>query len=283
MNYSNLFSRSMALLDSNNKGLDIQLLIEAAFGLSRTDFWIKKNEPITDLSALRKFYRYRARRVKKEPIAYILRKRDFYGLTFYVDKNVLIPRPETEILVEHAVELLKRPSSEILDIGTGSGIIAITLAKETGAAVTAVENSKKALKVLEKNITLHDVKDRVFPLHADLFPPAGKQFDMIVSNPPYIPEKEWRELEPGVKDFEPKAALAAGDDGLIFIRKIIRHAGDYLKPGGALLMEIGYDQKEQVENLLVEAGFSNIDFFNDYNQIPRVVLCLRRACGACTL
>jgi len=272
----------MALLDSNNKGLDIQLLIEAAFGLSRTDFWIKKNDTITDLTALRKFYRYRARRLRKEPIAYILEKRDFYGLTFYVDKNVLIPRPETEILVEHAAELLKTPS-EILDIGAGSGIISITLAKETGSTVTAVENSKKALKVLEKNITRHGVGDRVFPLCADLFPPAGKQFDMIVSNPPYIPEKEWRELEPGVKDFEPKAALAAGDDGLIFIRKIIRHAGDYLKPGGALLMEIGYNQKEQVQNLLNEARFSEIDFFNDYSQIPRVVSCLRRACGACTL
>jgi len=238
MNYSDLFSRSMALLNSKNKGLDIQLLIESAFGLSRTDFWIKKNDTITDLAALRKFYRYRARRLKKEPIAYILKKRDFYGLTFYVDKNVLIPRPETEILVEKAAELLKTPS-EILDIGTGSGIIAITLAKETGAAATAVENSKKALKVLEKNITLHDVGDRVFPLCADLFPPTGKQFDMIVSNPPYIPEKEWRELEPGVKDFEPKAALAAGDDGLIFIRRIIRHAGDNLKPGGTLLMGSG--------------------------------------------
>ncbi len=275
MNYSDLFSRSMALLDSTNKGLDIQLLMEAAFGLSRTDFWIKKNERVTDPTALRKFYRYRARRLRKEPIAYILKKRDFYGLTFYVDKNVLIPRPETEILVENAAASIKAPS-EILDIGAGSGIISITLAKETGATVTAVENSKNALKVLEKNITLHDVKDRVFPLCVDLFPRKGKLFDMVVSNPPYIPEKEWRELEPGVKDFEPKAALAAGDDGLIVIRRIIEQAGDYLKPGGALLMEMGYNQKDQVESLLNEAGFSNIDFLNDYNQIPRVAFSLRR-------
>lgn len=269
MKYSDLFSRSMALLESNNKGLDIQLLMEAAFNLSRTEFWIKKDQKVTDITALRKFYRYRARRLKKEPIAYILKRRDFYGLTFYVDKNVLIPRPETEILVEKAAERLK-PLSKILDIGAGSGIISITLAKETNSTVTAVENSKKALKVLEKNITRHDVRDRVFPLCADLFPPKGTLFDMIVSNPPYIPEKEWRELEPGVRAFEPKTALTAGDDGLVFIRRIIERAGDYLKPGGALLMEIGYNQKDQVEKLLSEAGFSNIDFFNDYSQIPRV-------------
>lgn len=269
----------MALLNSTNKGLDIQLLMEAAFGLSRTDFWIKKNETITDPAALRKFYRYRARRQKKEPIAYILKKRDFYGLTFYVDKSVLIPRPETEILVEHAAEKIESPS-EILDIGAGSGIISITLAKKTGSMVTAVENSKNALKVFEKNIIQHGVKDRVLPLCADLFPPRAKRFDMIVSNPPYIPEKEWLELEPGVKDFEPKAALTAGDDGLFFIRRIIERAGDYLKPGGALLIEIGYNQKEQVKNLLNEAGFSEIDFVNDYNQIPRVAFGLRRPGGS---
>jgi release factor glutamine methyltransferase len=271
MNYSDLFFRSMALLDSTNKGLDIQLLMEAAFGLSRTEFWIKKNEEITDHKALRKFYRYRTRRLKKEPIAYIIKKRDFYGLTFYVDKNVLIPRPETEILVEKAAGLLTAPS-EILDIGAGSGIISITLAKETGSTVTAVENCKKALKVLKRNITLHNVKDRVVPLCADLFPSPGRRFDMIVSNPPYIPESEWRELEPGVRDFEPKVALAAGDDGLDVIRRIIEHAGDYLKPGGILLMEIGYNQRDRVKVLLEEAGFCSVEFVNDFSQIPRVAV-----------
>ena len=271
MLYSDLFSKSMSLLDSRNKGLDVQLMMETAFGLSRTEFWIKKNETITDLKGLQRFYRYRARRLKKEPMAYILKKRDFYGLTFYVDKNVLIPRPETEILVEKAISLIEAPS-EILDIGAGSGIISILLAKETGSTVTSVENSEKAVKVLKRNIAQHEVKDKVFPLCADLFPSPSKLFHMIVSNPPYIPEREWSELEPGVRDFEPKTALAAGDDGLDVIRRIIKHAGDYLKPGGFLLMEIGYNQKEPVNALLEEAGFSHIEFVNDLSQIPRVAV-----------
>ncbi len=269
MRYSDLFSNSLKKFKDKDKALDIQVLTEAVFNLTRTEFWTRKNETIKEGTALRKFYRYRARLLKNEPIAYILKKKEFYHLTFYVDKNVLIPRPETEILVEKAIRFIKAPA-EILDIGAGSGNIAILLAKHTGSTVTAIENSKKALYVLKKNIKMFNAGDRVIPVYADLFPPAGKKFDIIVSNPPYIPEAEWRELDPTVRDYEPRAALVAGEDGMAVIRRITAKAKDYLKPGGKLLMETGYNQKQRVSSLLKEAEFSNIEFFNDYSHIPRV-------------
>lgn len=269
MRYSDLFSNSLKKFKDKDKALDIQVLMETVFNLTRTEFWTRKNETIKDGTALKKFYRYKARLLKNEPIAYILKKKEFYELTFYIDKNVLIPRPETEILVEKAIRFIKAPA-EILDIGAGSGNIAILLAKHTGSTVTAIENSKKALYVLKKNIKMHTAGDRVIPVFADLFPPAGKKFNMIVSNPPYIPETEWGELDPTVRDYEPRAALVADEDGMAVIRRITAKAKDYLKPGGKLLMEIGYNQKQRVSSLLKEAEFSNIEFFNDYSHIPRV-------------
>jgi release factor glutamine methyltransferase len=171
--------------------------------------------------------------------------------------------------VEHAIGAIKLPAG-VLDIGSGSGIISILLAKHTNARVTAVENSKKALRVLKKNIALHNVGDRVTPICADLFPRPVKEFQMIVSNPPYVSEAEWRELDPTVRDYEPKAALTAGEEGLAIIRQIIKGSPLFLEPGGKLLIEIGYNQKQRVGDILAENGFSSIDFFNDYSHIPRV-------------
>ncbi len=271
MRFSNLFSNSLKKFQAEDKALEIQLLMEAAFNFTREEFWAKKNETNNNNdAALRKFYRHRNRLLNNEPIAHILKKKDFYGETFCINKNVLIPRPETEILVEKAIELLAKPK-KVLDIGTGSGIIAILLAKRTGAVVTAVEKNEKAIYILKKNIALHGVGDKVIPVCDDLFPPEPEGFDMIVSNPPYVPEAEWRELDSMVRDYEPKEALAAGEDGLAIIRRIVKQVKHYLKPGGNLLMEIGYNQKQPVEILLKKAGFSNIDFYNDYNHIPRVV------------
>jgi release factor glutamine methyltransferase len=275
MRYSELFSHSTALLNSKSKELEIQILIEAAFHLSRTEFWIRKNDTITDLSGLRRFYRYRARRLRKEPIAYILKKKEFYGRTFRVNPNVLIPRAETEILVEAAVRRIDSPV-EILDIGAGSGIISIILAIETGSAITAVEKSRRAMYVLKRNIASHGVMDRVIPFRANLFPPLKKPFDMIVSNPPYVPMNEWKQLEPGVRDYEPKMALVAGEDGLLYIREIIRRADDFLKPGGTLVLEFGCGQAGKVRTLLKDAGFHDIEIIDDYSRIPRVAVGKKR-------
>ena len=271
MLYSELFSKSLKKFKDKDKSLDLQLLIEFAFNLTREQFWIKKNEKITDNIGLRKFYRYRKRLLQEEPIAYILKQKEFYGEIFYINKNVLIPRPETEILVEHAIGLIKEPAN-ILDIGSGSGIIAILLAKLTGATVTAVEKSRKAFYVLKKNIALHGVTGKVIPIYGDLFPAAANNFDMIVANPPYVSEAEWQELAPGVKDHEPKEALVAGEDGLLIIRRIVDGGDYFLKPGGKLLMEIGYQQEALVREILEAAKFSRVEFFKDYNGIPRVVV-----------
>ena len=270
--YSELFSKSLKKINDKDKSLDLQLLLEFAFNLTREQFWIKKNEKITDNIGLRKFYRYRKRLLQNEPIAHILKQKEFYGETFYINKNVLIPRPETEILVEHAIENINKKPANILDIGSGSGIIAILLAKLTDSTVTAVEKSRKAFYVLKKNIALHGVTEKVIPVYGDLFPAADNGFDMIVSNPPYVSEAEWQELAPNVKDHEPKEAVVAGEDGLLIIRRIIDGVDYFLKPGGKLLMEIGYKQAASVRKILEASQFSRVEFFNDYSKIPRVVL-----------
>ena len=257
-------------MQDKDKSLDLQVLMEFAFNLTREQSWIKRNEKVTDNIGLRKFYRYRKRLVQNEPIAYILKQKEFYGETFFINKNVLIPRPETEILVEHAIGLIKEPAN-ILDIGSGSGVIAVLLAKLTGSTVTAVEKSRGAFDVLKKNIALHGVTGKVTPVYGDLFP-AANGFDMIVSNPPYVSEAEWQELTPNVKDHEPKEALVAGEDGLLIIRRIINGADYYLKPGGKLLMEIGYKQEASAREILAASKFSQVEFFNDYSGIPRVVV-----------
>ncbi|MGD2087849.1 MAG: peptide chain release factor N(5)-glutamine methyltransferase [Candidatus Aminicenantes bacterium] len=271
MLYSELFSRSLKKFKDKDKSLDLQILIEFAFNLTREQFWIKKNEEITDNTGLRKFYRYRKRLLQDEPIAYILKQKEFYGQTFYINKNVLIPRPETEILVEHALEGINKKPANILDIGSGSGVIAILLAKLTGSTVTAVEKSRRAFYVLKKNIALHGVTDKVTPVYGDLFPAAGHRFDMIVSNPPYGTEAEWQELAPNVRNYEPKGAVVAGEDGLLIIRQIVDGAGYLLKPGGKLLMEIGYNQEAPVRKILESSKFTQVEFFKDYSGIPRVV------------
>lgn len=271
MRFCDLLYRSLNLFPDKSKSLDIQLLIETAFELSRTEFWIKKNDPITDQKGLKRFYRLRSQLAANTPMAYILGEKEFYGERFLVNKQVLIPRPETEILLEQALNLIKRPL-HILDIGTGSGILGILLAKKTGSQVTALDINRKVLPILKKNICAHHVESLVFPVIGDLFPPPGQVFDMIVSNPPYIPEYEWQELAQTVRDFEPRVALVAAENGLAIIGRIAQEARQYLRPGGSLLLEMGYNQKEAVLTLLNALGYVNPLAINDYSNIPRVLV-----------
>lgn len=277
MRYSELFSRSLRELNNSTRALEVQLLVERAFNLTRQRFWIDKDTEITDKKALKTFHRFFRRLLNHEPAAYILREKEFYGERFYVDKGVLIPRPETELLVETCIGKIEAIPSDtvdplhVVDIGAGSGIIAIMLAKRTRARLTAVELSSSARRVLRRNIRLHGVEDRVWIGRqlADLFP--GDRFDLIVSNPPYIPLAEWRQLDPTVKKHEPKMALVSGKDGLQMIRYLAAQAPRYLKPGGWLLMEIGYNQKKAVREILENEGFTAFEFIDDYSRIPRVV------------
>lgn len=274
MRFADLFHESMEMFDTPSKALDVQLLMEHAFGLTRTDFWVRKNEAVDDGEGLRRFYDIRRRRLNKEPIAYILNQREFYGQMFYVDKHVLIPRWETELLVEIAIEKINAllPSVDpidVLDIGTGSGAIAITLAKQTGCHVTATDICPQALKVLHKNIRRHDAAELITPVQADLFPDQARGFDIIVSNPPYVSETDWQNLEAGVRLFEPKKALVAENHGLAALEAIVRRGRGFLKRGGWLLLEIGYNQEIDVRAMLEMSHYEKIGFYKDLNHISR--------------
>ena len=217
-----------------------------------------------------------SRRRAHEPIQYILGEQEFYGLTFAVTPAVLIPRPETEHLVEALLARVSRDQPlRIADIGTGSGAIAIALAHYLPQAqITALDISESALAIARKNAETHHVADRTRFLHSDLLSAvAGETFDAIVSNPPYVAETDRATLEPQVRDYEPASALFAGPTGLDIYQRLIPQAQAALKPEGWLLMEIGHGQREALTQLL--AGWTNVTFINDLQRIPRVAIAQR--------
>lgn len=211
------------------------------------------------------------KRLKHIPLAYIFGETEFYGLKFIVSKDVLIPRIDTEILVEKIIDEInsRNESVEVLDIGTGSGAIAVTIAKETKAKVAAVDVSENALMIAKKNAEINNVK--VNFIHSNLFENVKEKFDIIVSNPPYIESAEINKLMPEVKDFEPILALDGGETGLEFYEKIVENAGKYLKSHGKLFFEIGYNQGEAVSKLMKDK-FKNITCLKDYSGNDRVVI-----------
>jgi release factor glutamine methyltransferase len=215
-------------------------------------------------------------RRKGEPIQYITGEAEFYGLPFLVTRDVLIPRPETEHLVEKALELAGRVvSPRIVDVGTGSGAIAVALAHKLPCAqIAAIDISSRALAVAEENAKRNGVAVR-FLLGDLLAPVAGERFEIIVSNPPYVPTVDRDTLSVEVREYEPALALFAGGDGLDVYRRLIPAAFDALTPGGFVALEIGYGQSTAVEALLASAGFEQIVFVPDLQGIPRVA-CAQR-------
>ncbi len=191
------------------------------------------------------------RRLTREPAAYILGYREFYGLDLVVTPATLIPRPETELLVEAAIELSRRHSEAIIaDLGTGSGAIAIALAKSLPRAVVyAVDVSSEALGIARLNAERHDVSSRIAFRRGDLLEPVDVRLDLIVANLPYVSAGELRGLEPEVRDHEPALALAAGIDGLDLIRRLLQQASRYLRPDGAICLEFGYGQTKALSSL----------------------------------
>jgi len=226
-----------------------------------------------------RYYTLIERRVAGEPIQYITGETEFYGLPFQVDRNVLIPRPETEHLVEKVLALageFERP--RIVDVGTGSGAIAIALAHKLPAArITAVDISAAALTIARGNAERNGVAGRVRFLEGDLLAPvAGKQFEIVVSNPPYVAESDRGTLAVEVRDHEPAVALFAGG-GLDVYRRLIPDGWAALVPGGFLAMEIGLGQNSAVAELMVDAGFEQVEFIADLQGIPRVVSARRKS------
>jgi release factor glutamine methyltransferase len=221
-----------------------------------------------------KFQELLQRRVKREPIAYITGEKEFYSKVYQVNPSVLIPRPETELLVDETLELAKQIESPlILEVGTGSGCIAVTLASYCDhAKIVASDISQQALNVAKGNVIKHIQNEKITLKRSDMLSSFKNDlFDIIVSNPPYITEKEFDLLDTEVKDFEPKIALTGGKDGLRYIKEIISDSRRVLKDSGWCVLEIGYNQKKEVENIFADYGFTDISSTKDFNGIERVI------------
>jgi release factor glutamine methyltransferase len=221
------------------------------------------------------------RRQTGEPLQYITGQSEFFGLPFSVGPGVLIPRPETELLVEEVLRLAKdfdSASLRIADIGTGSAIIAVALAHALlQAKIAAVDSSAQALTVARDNALRNQVQSRIEFFEGDLFQPLqGQQFHIIASNPPYIPTTDHDSLSVEVRNHEPHSALFAGEDGLAIYRRLIPESRNHLIEGGWLALEIGYGQQSAIESLLKDNDFTDISFILDYQQIPRVALACKR-------
>jgi len=258
--------------------LDAEVLLGHVLGLERIQLYVQHDRPLTrqELDAYRSAI---ARRARREPVAYITGEREFYGRAFAVDRRVLVPRPETEHLVEAALEGLRSafPRAErfnVADVGTGSGAIAVTLACEDERVwAIATDISEGALEVAKINAERHGVRSRVALRRGDLFSPlAGERFHAVVSNPPYIPEAVYPTLAPEVRVFEPRTALVGGRDGLDVIRALIEGASHHLVPGGFLAMEIGHDQGEAVRRIARARGLENVRILPDLAGRDRVAV-----------
>ena len=254
--------------------LDAEVLLAHCLGSDRLHLYTNADTrlPETDIE---RFLRFASRRRQGEPVAYIIGRKEFWSAVFEVDRRVLIPRPETEILVEECLKVLDTAHlghARILDLGTGSGAIGVTLAAELeNAHVFATDISPEALAVALRNARRSGVENRMAFLAGNLFAPLSGKFDMIASNPPYISEAEYQDLPADVKRYEPSLALRAGPDGMDFHRAIIMQSHGYLKSGGWLMLEIGSGQKERIEALLHQAGiFDEIRFRRDYAGWNRV-------------
>ncbi len=247
--------------------LDAEILLAHALGLRRIDLYLRHEQPLTDdeLAAMRALV---ARRRLREPVAYIVGRRDFYGRAFAVDPRVLVPRPETEGLVERALGALGPAGGDAvraLDLCTGSGCVAVTLAAERpDLAVDAVDLSPEALAVAAANAATHGVSARVRCLLGDLWQPAVGPYDLVTANPPYIPAAELDALMPEVRDFEPRLALDGGPEGTTLLAAVVEGAVGRLVPGGVLLVEMHWDQGPRALGLAHAAGFVEAAVFRDW-------------------
>ncbi|MBU1214868.1 MAG: peptide chain release factor N(5)-glutamine methyltransferase [Gammaproteobacteria bacterium] len=256
-------------LEHDEARSEVQTLLQAALRVNRAYLLAHPEHVLTE----QEFFRYQTslqRRLQGEPLAYILGEREFFGLNFKVTPATLIPRPDTELLVEQALARIPSHGARVLDLGTGSGAIALSIAHaRPDVEMTAVDASEAALAVAQENARRLGIRNAGFVLSDWFSALAGLHFDLIVSNPPYIAEQDIH-LGQGDLRFEPASALAAGVDGLDDIRRIIAGAVSHLTGSGWLLLEHGYDQAARVRALLRQAGFENVISNNDLAGIERV-------------
>lgn len=278
-----LIKKATVLLNnvSDTPQLDAEVILCNLANLERIQLLIYPEREISQ-EICRKFWENVDKRANMMPIQYITNQQEFMGFDFYVDERVLIPRGDTEILVETAIEVYKKEYINdkivILDIGTGSGAIAISLAKLIEASeVYAIDISPEALEIAKINVRALGVDDKVNFRLGDLFEgveqdPLRNSVDYVISNPPYIPNEVVEGLSPQVKDYEPWGALAGGIDGLDFYKRIVASAKEYLKVGGWIMFEIGFDQGEAVADLLLKEEFKDVRIIKDLAGLDRVVV-----------
>ena len=254
--------------------LDAEILMAEAAGVSRAG--LSDSVPLRSDKMMR-FLRYVARRADREPVAYIIGRKEFFSLDFEVDRNVLIPRPETETLVAAGLEFIAgRPQSRVLDIGTGSGAIAIAIAANApGVRLVATDISKESLEVAHRNAERLGVADQIEFRHGDCWAALDgcvpMRFDLVVSNPPYVEDAALDALAPEIREHEPRLALAGGPDGLDFYRRILGRAAKFIRPGGELQVEVGAGQAASVIDMCREAGCTAAVAIRDLAGIERVV------------
>ena len=267
---------------------EAEMLVFHIANRDRLDAYVDNPEITSADSA--KVRRFLQRRIKGEPVQYIIGHIEFLGLTIKVGKGVLIPRPETELLVEEVIKTVKgealsvnssenkasrltpHASQTFLDLCTGTGCIALSLAREfPDAEVYGTDLSKEALAYAKKNAEANTIRNVRFSQGSLFEPVKGKKFDVITANPPYIRRDEIETLQPEIRDWEPAAALDGGMDGMDFYRAILSSAGDFLKPNGFIFLELGYDQAEGVQKIARAEGFKDITVINDYAGIGRIL------------
>jgi len=261
---------------------DAEVLLAHVLGEERSRLILRRDEPLAPRAAAA-FARCLARRTCREPVAAITGEREFWSLAMRVTRSVLIPRPDTETLVEEALALLARigrRGARVIDVGTGSGCVAVALAHERpDVRVWAVDRSARALRVAGENVARHGLSRRVRLRRGDWLAASGAgalnripQADLIVSNPPYVTAAQWKRLPPEIREFEPRGALVGGKDGLAFYRRLARRAPERLRAGGWIALEVGAGQANAVADLLRATGrFRGIRVRRDLAGIPRVV------------
>lgn len=255
--------------------LDARLLAELAFGMERLEL-VNREREIAGAEALERLQAVATRRLRGEPVSRIVGEKGFWGLAFTLNEATLVPRPETEMLVLRGLELLElRRGRRILDLGTGTGCIVIALLSELPTATAvAVDLAGAAVAAARQNAERHGVADRLELRQGSWFEPlaADESFDLIVSNPPYVGQAELATLAPEVREHDPALALDGGPDGLAAYREIVAAAPAVLRPGGILLLEIGYEQGPAVRRLVQAAGFERVTLEKDMAGLDRMVV-----------
>ncbi len=267
-----------AVLESYKRpdaGIDAKLLMKDILGFDETKLLLERHQKLAD--HLKESYTYViAKRAQGIPLQYITKSQEFMGLTFYVDDRVLIPRQDTETLIELLIQKNKEENFvKGVDIGTGSGCISISLTKYIeGLKMTAIDLSEGALEVAKKNVQIHQLEERIKLLQSNVLDAYNKKetVDLVVSNPPYISQDDCRELMVEVIGHEPRMALTDEGDGLSFYKRITKDAKEILKPGGIIAYEIGYNQAKEVTTILEAAGYVEIEVHQDLAGKDRVVM-----------